>query len=191
MYKLLCALIILFTLAACAEAGIPGDADGNDELSSDELADAVLSYMFEGHPELNEIRDAAHLHGKYPTISAEWVMVEDPDIIVKFPFRKTVAHGYTVDNPSEMKMLRDRIIERPELANATAVRNGAVYILGQELCSGPRALIAVIYMAKWFHPELFKDLDPEAIHQEYLTGFQELDYDLAQHGVFVYPASGS
>jgi len=43
-------------------------------------------------------------------------------------------------------------------------------------------------MAKWFHPDLFKDLDPEAIHQEYLTRFQHLDYDLGKQGVFVYPS---
>ncbi len=42
-------------------------------------------------------------------------------------------------------------------------------------------------MAKWFHPELFEDLDPQAIHQEYVTEFQGLDYDLSEHGVFVYP----
>ncbi len=52
---------------------------------------------------------------------------------------------------------------------------------------GSGCLIGTAYMAKWFHPELFEDLDPEAIHQEYLTEFQGLDYDLNEHGVFVYP----
>jgi hypothetical protein len=33
----------------------------------------------------------------------------------------------------------------------------------------------------------FKDLDLKAIHQEYLTRFLELDYNLDDHGVFVYP----
>jgi iron complex transport system substrate-binding protein len=42
-------------------------------------------------------------------------------------------------------------------------------------------------MAKWFHPELFSDLDPKAIHQEYLARFLRLDYDLDEQGVFVYP----
>jgi iron complex transport system substrate-binding protein len=45
-------------------------------------------------------------------------------------------------------------------------------------------------MAKWFHPDLFKDLDPQSIHQEYLTRFQGLDYDLSKQGVFVYPEEG-
>ncbi len=42
-------------------------------------------------------------------------------------------------------------------------------------------------MAKWLYPDLFEDLDPEAFHQEYLTEYQRLDYDLSEHGVFVYP----
>jgi iron complex transport system substrate-binding protein len=30
-------------------------------------------------------------------------------------------------------------------------------------------------------------LDPQAIHQEYLTRFQGLDYNLDEQGVFIYP----
>jgi iron complex transport system substrate-binding protein len=36
---------------------------------------------------------------------------------------------------------------------------------------------------------MFKDLDPKAVHQEYLTRFQRLDYDLDDRGVFIYPPS--
>jgi iron complex transport system substrate-binding protein len=42
-------------------------------------------------------------------------------------------------------------------------------------------------MAKWFYPELFADLDPKAVHQEYLMRFQGLAINLDEHGVFVYP----
>jgi len=130
---------------------------------------------------------AADLAGKYPTIDAEWLMAEDPDIIVKFPFRKTADHGYNVDNSSGLKQLREEITARAGSAAITAVKEGRVYVVGQEIVSGPRALVAVAYMAKWFHPDLFKDMDPQAIHQEYLTRFQHLDYDLDKHGVFIYP----
>ena len=47
-------------------------------------------------------------------------------------------------------------------------------------------MIGAAYMAKLFHPGLFEDLDPEALHQEYLN-MQGLDYDLNLHGVFLYP----
>jgi hypothetical protein len=40
------------------------------------------------------------------------------------------------------------------------------------------------------HEMWLEDLDPQAIHQEYLTRFQGLDYDLGEQGVFVYPPLG-
>jgi len=42
-------------------------------------------------------------------------------------------------------------------------------------------------MAKVFLPEAFADLDPEAIHQEYITRFLGEDFDLDRDGVFLYP----
>jgi iron complex transport system substrate-binding protein len=42
-------------------------------------------------------------------------------------------------------------------------------------------------MAKWFNPDPFEGLDPQVIHQEYLTKFQGLDINLDTQGVFVYP----
>jgi len=41
--------------------------------------------------------------------------------------------------------------------------------------------------AKWLYPDLFGDLDPEQVHQEYIDRFQNVDYDLKEHGAFVYP----
>jgi iron complex transport system substrate-binding protein len=93
MYKLLCALIILFTLAACAEAGIPGDADGNDELSSDELADAVLSYMFEGHPELSDMRDAAHVYAYWDGEPRTIVDSLGREVAIYKPIKRIITLG--------------------------------------------------------------------------------------------------
>jgi iron complex transport system substrate-binding protein len=79
-------------------------------------------------------------------------------------------------------------MNRPELANVTAVRDEKVYLIhAGGTWNDPKYFIGLIYLGKWFHPDLFEDLDPKAIHQEYLTEFQGLDYDLDKHGVFVYP----
>jgi len=50
-----------------------------------------------------------------------------------------------------------------------------------------RGFIGTIYMAKWFHPDLFSDLDAKAIHQEYMNRFMGPEYDLNEHGIFVFP----
>ena len=84
-----------------------------------------------------------------------------------------------------MKEFREEVMSRTGWENIVAVKTENVYLLGWQIQLGPSAIVSVAYMAKWFHPELFEDMDPSAIHQEYLTEFQELDIDLDEHGVFV------
>lgn len=73
-------------------------------------------------------------------------------------------------------------------SNITAVKDGRVYMLLYEFGASPGVPVAIAYMAKWFYPELFSDLEPQAIHHEYLNEIQGLNYDLKDHGVFVYPS---
>ncbi|MCK4736499.1 MAG: ABC transporter substrate-binding protein, partial [Methanophagales archaeon] len=121
-------------------------------------------------------------------VDPEWVIVQNPDIIVKHVYLYYTPCGYEVDDPSELIAAREEILNRPELAAVSAVKNNRVYILAEpEYINGPGSLFGIAYCAKWFHPDLFEDLDPEAIHQEYLDRFQHIDYDLDEHGVFVYP----
>jgi len=130
---------------------------------------------------------AADLSGCWPVVDPEWVVEQNPDIILRIPSVSVVPSGYETDDPSEMAAAREDILNRPELANVNAVKNGQVYILSYRIgSSGPSTIVGVVYMAKWFHPELFKDLDPQAIHQQYID-MQGLDYDLNEQGVFVYP----
>ena len=138
------------------------------------------------------INIAADLSGSYPEVDPEWVMTENPDVIFKVVSSTHISGGYEEDDPSEMKAVWDAIMNRPELANVTAVRDKKVYLIHTGgTWNDPKYFIGLIYLGKWFYPDLFEDLDPQAIHQEYLTRFQELDYDLDEHGVFVYPEPGS
>jgi len=118
-------------------------------------------------------------------IDPEVIMVKNPDIIIKYLTSGSGA-GYMFDDPSEIENLWYDIISRPELANVNAVKNKQVYIIDNGLNYGLDYPIAMIYWAKWFQPELFEDLDPTAIHQEYVTKFQGLDFDVRGHGIFVY-----
>jgi iron complex transport system substrate-binding protein len=65
-----------------------------------------------------------------------------------------------------------------------------VYTTCDDVYSGAQCFIGIAYTAKIFHPSLFEDMDPRAIHQEYLIRFQHLDYDLDEHHVFFYPEQG-
>ena len=127
---------------------------------------------------------------KKPTITVdpEWVIEENPDVIVKMVYcSKFGLCGYGGDDPQEMKKLRENLMNRSGWEGMTAVANDRVYILDRDLFGSTANFISAAYLAKWFYPDLFEDLDPVAFHQEYLTEYQRLDYDLSEHGVFVYP----
>jgi iron complex transport system substrate-binding protein len=127
------------------------------------------------------INIAADLAGMWCYVDPEWVMIENPDIVLK-----KIRHGaWATDNLIPMKEAREEFMNRPELANVTAVKDGKVYVFSIGMGAHTH-FITTAYIAKWFHPTLFEDLDPKAIHQEYLTKFLGLDYDLDKHGVFVY-----
>ncbi|MEI2761918.1 hypothetical protein [Methanothrix soehngenii] len=86
-----------------------------------------------------------------------------------------------------MKVIRDGLMNRSELSNVTAVETGDVYIMsGLFRNDGSGGLVGTAYMAKLLHPDLFEDLDPEAIQQEYLK-LQDFDFDLDEHGIIIYP----
>jgi iron complex transport system substrate-binding protein len=121
----------------------------------------------------------------YAKVDLEWVIVQNPDIFIACVGR---GCGFGKDDATEMKAQRDEIMNRPEWEHIKAVENGNVYVVAWDLTeSGLQGFVGTAYMAKWFHPDLFEDLDPQAIHQEYIDRFLRIDYDLDKHGVFIYP----
>jgi len=135
------------------------------------------------------INIAGDLPGAHPTVEPEWVIDQNPSIILRsaytgFPIG--LLSGYEYDDPSSMKLFREDIMGRPGFETIDAVKDEEVYLITAEI-SQDFYPIGLTYMARLFHPELFEDLDPEAFHQDFLTQFQGLDYDLDEHGVFVYP----
>ena len=119
-------------------------------------------------------------------VDPEWVLVENPDIIVAHE-GSGLPSGYDTDDITGSKKSIEQMVNEPGWEHIKAVEDGKVYIETSDIDCGPQLFIVIAYMAKWFYPDLFEDLDPEAIHREYLTRFQRIDYDLDEHGIFVYP----
>ena len=116
-------------------------------------------------------------------IDPEWVMEQNPEFI----FRR-IFGGYEADDPSQHAAAIQEVMDRPELAMSDAVKNGRVYTVDDFLVSrGGLNIIGPTYMAKLMHPELFEDIDPQAMHQEFIDKFCYIDYNIYEHGIFVYP----
>jgi iron complex transport system substrate-binding protein len=125
-----------------------------------------------------------------PFVDPEWVIKENPEIIMRRALKADASCGYDEDNTTQMKALSEKILSRPELANITAVKDRRVFCFSTDISTGLSYWLGIVYMAKILHPDLFQGMDPVAIHQEYLTRFQKLDFDLNKHGVFFYPMQG-
>jgi len=126
-------------------------------------------------------------------VDPEAVMIRNPDVILNYGFGNYAETGSGLGGNSEkMKVIRDEIMNRPELKDINAVKDVRVYIIPWDVtCGGGKHLVGISYMAKWFYPELFSDMSVEeikSVHQEYLTRFMGLDYDLSELGTFVYPS---
>jgi iron complex transport system substrate-binding protein len=131
--------------------------------------------------------------GPVREVDPEAVITENPDVIIRLVSYDDFDAKEAGDD-SKLKAARDEVMNRTELQNVKAVKEGRVYAMAAPFwtylpyCSC-RYFVGIEQMAKWFHPDFFEDLNPEETHQKYLSEFQGLDYDLAERGAFVYPSS--
>ena len=109
----------------------------------------------------------------YPEVTPEWVLVKNPQVIIK---AAAITNAYAVTGSGALQEIRKDIMARPAWDNMRAVQEGKVFVMESSIWTGPRAVIGISYMAKWFHPRMFRDLDPEALHREYLERFQGIRY---------------
>ena len=113
-------------------------------------------------------------------INPEEVTTKNPDVIIRY------LSGKDAGDISKIKALWEDMMDRSELADVNAVKTGRIYMIDQNLQYGLYYPVAVAYWAKWMHPDLFHDLNPLAIHEEFQTKFGALDYNLYKRDVFVY-----
>ncbi len=136
-------------------------------------------YIFEGAGPVREV-------------DPEAVIAANPDVIIRLVSYDDFDAKAAGDD-SRLKAAMDEVLNRTELQGVKAVQEGRVYAMAAPFwtylpyCSC-RYFVGIEQMAKWFHPDLFEDIDPEETHQRYLSEFQGLDYDLLERGAFVYPS---
>ncbi|HPS90757.1 MAG TPA: ABC transporter substrate-binding protein [Methanothrix sp.] len=116
-------------------------------------------------------------------IDPEEVLKKNPQVIIKMTFLTYIPQsGYDAVNDSQMAAKVKDIMNRPGWENIDAVKNSRVYILSSDAASLHPSVFNT-YVAKWLHPELFEDMDPVAIHNEWLEKFLGEDFK----GVYGYP----
>jgi iron complex transport system substrate-binding protein len=130
---------------------------------------------------------AGDLGSAYPKVSWEWVVTQNPEVILKRQTHSSnqTQMGWQSEPSSDAVMLdgaRNEVLSRPAASNISAVKDGKVYVMDWDILNGMDQPVGLTYVAKLIHPEL--DLDPVKVHKEYL---QRLGLEYPEDRTFVYP----
>lgn len=100
--------------------------------------------------------------GALGDVSVEYVLQADPDVYIATGNRAPgVLLGAGVSTDTARQSLA-QITARPEFAPLRPIQAGQAHGLWHDFYNSPFNILALEAMARWIHPERFKDLDPQA-----------------------------
>ncbi|UMM64667.1 ABC transporter substrate-binding protein [Aristophania vespae] len=119
------------------------------------------------------------LPGYLGDISAEALISLNPDVLILDGTRGpgATAPGLKMGAQVTPEIARQSflsLLKAPELANLQAVKNKKAYGIWHSYYDNPFNILAVEVMAKWFYPERFKSLNPDADLSEMQKRFTAL-----------------
>lgn len=108
-------------------------------------------------------------------MSTESVLIAQPDIYIMQTTgwldkegnpTSGIPLGYAPVNIEQIKKSTAKLMDRKWLKATNAYQTNNIYSIYMPFYNSPYNLVAIEYFAKWIHPELFKDLNPEQTFEE-------------------------
>ena len=120
------------------------------------------------------------VEGASAAIMPEQILAANPDVIIfagnqYADSNVNIGLGYTSDAETAKKNLAS-YAQRQGWNELSAVKNGEMYGLYHDLSRHIFDFAGLQYIAKTLHPDLFKDLDPNASLKEFHERFYPVDY---------------
>ena len=127
--------------------------------------------------------------GTFGQINAEQVIVSNPDHIIVtsaqwdayVPGGRWVPVGPGAD-ANLVKSKLEYYPTRPAYLGIAAQKSHAFHAVWHQFYNSPYQFVAIQKMAKWFHPDLFTDLDPDDTFRELHDRFLPIDYQPGYFG---------
>jgi len=118
-------------------------------------------------------------------VDAEWIVSQDPDVIIGMILSGEGKTGYSSNDTTIewMRQFRDKLLNDSAIRATKAGKEGRVFLMWGDFNSGPHHAAGTAFLAKYLHPDLFKDLKPESILKEYFEQWQKVPY----RGCYIYP----
>lgn len=150
--------------------------------------DCCMSFGNENYGRMVEIAGGINMAkgiipGTFGTVNPEQVIASNPDQIIitggkwdaYVPGGNWVGVGYGADLKEARRKL-ENLTKRPAFTGVKAVADRNVHAIWHQFYNNPYQFVAIQQIAKWLHPDLFSDLDPEATFKELHARFLPLDY---------------
>lgn len=150
--------------------------------------DCCMSFGNENFGKMVEIAGGINMAkgiipGTFGTVNPEQIIASNPDQIIitggkwdaYVPGGNWVGVGYGADLKEARRKL-EALTKRPGFTGVKAIENGNVHAIWHQFYNNPYQFVAIQEIAKWLHPDLFKDLDPEATFKELHERFLPLEY---------------
>ncbi|MGF6177395.1 ABC transporter substrate-binding protein [Ensifer sp. 4252] len=150
--------------------------------------DCCMSFGNENFGKMVEIAGGTNMAkdiipGTFGTVNPEQVIASNPDQIIitggnwdkYIPGGDWVGVGYGADLKEAERKL-EALTNRPAFTGVKAVSDRNVHAIWHQFYNNPYQFVAIQEIAKWLHPDLFADLDPEATFKELHARFLPLDY---------------
>lgn len=119
--------------------------------------------------------------GAFSPLAPEYVLTENPEVFIGTGGRHLASTGGVVAGPGisreEALASLERITARPVIAELRAVKERRAYGLWHNYHNSPLNIVALELMAKWFHPQAFADLDPQATIDEINARFLPVPFE--------------
>ena len=104
-------------------------------------------------------------------IDPEAILARNPNIVIK-----QIGTDFVPPSQDEMGAAVAELKARPGWSELDAVQNDNIYVMSYYIAGGISKLIGKLYIVKWLYPELFEDMDPDAVAQEWIETYQGVDY---------------
>lgn len=146
--------------------------------------DCCMSFGRENFGKMVEIAGGRNLAadlipGTFGIVNPEQIVAANPDVVIVtggnwdayVPGGAWVGLGPGTDLAEARRKLAN-LTQRPAFAHTAAVGNGRVHAIWHQFYNSPYQFVAIQAIARWLHPELFKDVDADAtlktLHERFL-----------------------
>ncbi len=128
---------------------------------------------------------AKKIPGTHGIVNAEYLISEQPEFYIATAIgnhlpgnadkgRVILGAGVPANVAKESLV---QVLQRPVISELEAVKASRAYAIWHHFYNTPMHVAAIQAMAKWFHPELFADLEPADTLAGYFSRFQPMPVD--------------